>query len=247
LKERYSKEEIVELLKKYYQENNQQLTLDLYNKKKYKPSETTIRKRFGSWNEALEEAGIPINRAVDKWYSKEDVIKFLRKISEDGKAPTVDEYKKMNLSPNFDTVISRFGTWNEAIKQAGLEENRVLMDREEIINQLKLFAKKYPENISSEFYRNMKWKPSQKSIENQFGSWMNGLKEAGIDTDYQTYSNEDLLDELNRCMEFVYPRKLTMKQFDEMNKKPSSQTIYRRFGSWKKAITLAKEKKSVSK
>jgi hypothetical protein len=42
----YSHEEVIHALQRYANENNGLLTLKFYNDKKYKPSESTIRKKF---------------------------------------------------------------------------------------------------------------------------------------------------------------------------------------------------------
>lgn len=120
-----SKDDIIQALQGYVKENNGHLSLELYKKKKYKPSETTIRKKFGSWNQALQEAGITTNREGNKWY-KEDVIKILQNISQNGKAITIEEYQKKRKQPSYDTIVALFGSWNQALKKAGLKENSVI-------------------------------------------------------------------------------------------------------------------------
>src|SRR5437762_908149 len=115
----YTKQEIIIFLQRYYEESGGVLSLNLYRQKKYKPSETTIRKKFGSWNAALEAAGIPINKTVNKWYKKDDIVKVLQSISENGGIIIAREYQKKYTSPSFETVISLFGSWNNAIEAAG--------------------------------------------------------------------------------------------------------------------------------
>src|SRR3954454_22222823 len=100
----YTKQEIIIFLQRYYEESGGVLSLKLYRQKKYKPSETTIRKKFGSWNNALEAAGIPINRKVKRWYTKEDIIKFLQSISTNDKIIIAREYQKKYTSPSIETV-----------------------------------------------------------------------------------------------------------------------------------------------
>lgn len=238
----YSKEEIIKRLREYYKENDGILHLELYRQKKYKPSETTIRKRFGSWNEALTEAGIPINREVKKWYKKEDIIMFLKELSNDGTIMSANEYQKNYSSPSIETIISLFGSWNEALIAAEIDENRTLLEKDEIINRLKKYIKSYPTELNSDQYIQKKWKPSYHTIIRYFGSWIHALEKAGIKVEMPTYTDDEILDEINRCIEEVKPMPLTRTRYEKISNKPSTATIYRRFDSWENAIKLARKK-----
>lgn len=237
----YSKKDIISLLQQYSKENDGTLNLDIYKRKKYKPSETTIRKKFGSWNEALIEAGLPINREVKKWYTREDLILFLQNISTNGEMISANDYQKQYTSPTIETILSTFGTWNEALLAAGLLENRLILEENEILERLKKYTKQYPHSISSEHYINIKWKPSYHTIIRYFGSWSYALEKIGIHSEVITYSDEDILEELGRCMKIIDPLPLTRTKYEKMSNKPSAITIYRRFETWENAIKLAKE------
>lgn len=80
------------------------------------------RRAFGSWNNALEEAGLePIEI---KGRPEEELLDEIRRLAEElGKTPTSTEmWQKGEFSVTL--YRNRFGTWNDAIRAAGLEPNQ---------------------------------------------------------------------------------------------------------------------------
>ncbi len=152
------REEIIQSLRRYAQENNGILTYHLYRQKKYSPSDTTIR---------------------NKWYTEDKVIKILQNVSEDGNSITVEEYKKQRQQPSIETIVSLFGSWNDAIKKVGLRENRVLFTDEEMIQAIQDYAKEKGKFTITDFKKD-KIQPSYDSILKLFGSWTNEFKKSGI-------------------------------------------------------------------
>lgn len=77
---------------------------------------------FGSWNQALEAAGMGKNRADS--VSKTDLIQALQSLADDlGKTPTMVEMREQgeySERPYKDT----FGSWNGALKAADLDVNK---------------------------------------------------------------------------------------------------------------------------
>src|SRR3954452_19889318 len=240
MRKTYTKKDIITFLQAYYAKNGELLSLKLYRQKQYKPSETTIRKKFGSWNNALEEAGIPINRKVKSWYTKEDIIKHLQSISKNDAITIAREYQKKYTSPSIETVISLFGSWNNALKAAGLKENRVLMDKEDIIKSIQKFAQTFPLDVSVERYRKEEWQPSIDTIYRKFGSWIQALKVARISSKYRTYDEEEIMEKLCQYAEKIAPSPLTVTRYKSSPNLPHTKTIIRQFGSWEKALEKAR-------
>jgi len=77
---------------------------------------------FGGWNDALEEAGLDINKPVS--LTREQLLQELERVAEAiGKSPTMDEFR--NASKYTERAYKReFGTWNDALRAAGLEVNK---------------------------------------------------------------------------------------------------------------------------
>ena len=96
-----------------------------------KAHSSSIRRRFGGWQQALERAGLGnrynsqaprARRVVGRTFTDEQLLNELRAVSAkiDGKPVTVEafnEYADMNAA----TVMRRFGSWWAALKQAGLQ------------------------------------------------------------------------------------------------------------------------------
>jgi Homing endonuclease associated repeat/Sigma-70, region 4 len=94
------------------------------------PAPQTYYKRLGEWRVALQKAGLPPTPPA----SRKGCIKFddaaclraLRAVAGKlGEAPSGAEYRRFAMAsggafPSFSTVRSRFGSWAEALQQAGL-------------------------------------------------------------------------------------------------------------------------------
>lgn len=86
------------------------------------PSSVTIRQNFGSWNEAVREAGFePRPSTSAEEYTDEEILECIRDLAEDGEPPTMLEFKEDTSAPSDTPVKTRFGSWNEAVSQAGFD------------------------------------------------------------------------------------------------------------------------------
>lgn len=82
-------------------------------------SHTTYRRRFGSWNEAVKLAGFEPQGRHN--IGREELLGELMKLSDElGRTPKQED---MNTIGKFNdsTYIYRFGSWVNAIEEAGLE------------------------------------------------------------------------------------------------------------------------------
>lgn len=86
----------------------------------------TYRRRFGSWLDALEEAGLPSTPKRDRGpqYSDDELLDDLRDLADElGRTPTFADMNDHGPR-SATTFTNRFGTWNNAVEEAGLEPNR---------------------------------------------------------------------------------------------------------------------------
>jgi len=116
----YNKKDVLDGILEIDSKTNDRLTYEQYRKlREDQPSTKTIRKHFGNWNSALEAAGLETTTV-----SKDDILNDLQEVSSkvDGNM-TVKCYKKLSDDSNAATrtIRKKFGTWNEAKKEAGLE------------------------------------------------------------------------------------------------------------------------------
>lgn len=86
---------------------------------------STLEKRFGSWEQAMNAAGLSDRfDHSNKTISKEDIISELRRVSE-LLSQQVFSSKQFNRNANFSDHVVRkaFGTWHKAMQAAGLSTN----------------------------------------------------------------------------------------------------------------------------
>ncbi|MFW5917265.1 MAG: homing endonuclease associated repeat-containing protein [Halorubrum sp.] len=108
-------------LRRLADEHDQRPTVELMNDEgRYWVS--TYRRQFGSWTNALTEAGFePADARTAERISDEDLLAELERMATDrGATPTFQEMERDGAySPR--TYVNRFGSWNEALEAADLE------------------------------------------------------------------------------------------------------------------------------
>jgi len=95
------------------------VTLDEYFRYgHYKAS--VIKKRFGSWRKALEEAGVS-----SACVPPGELLTDLKRVSEYlGRGVLTEEEYDRQGKYSFRTVLRRFGSWHAALEKAGLKSAR---------------------------------------------------------------------------------------------------------------------------
>lgn len=91
------------------------------------PSATNVINHFGSWSAGLRAAGFeprPVGVKLDgRYWPRERIIEAIRAwAAEHGSPPTVSLWRTAGETrPAVATVVYHFGSWNAAIRAAGLE------------------------------------------------------------------------------------------------------------------------------
>jgi hypothetical protein len=178
----YSKEIIIEYIIKYYETYNKvPIGLDFDNLKDY-PSRNTVAKYFGSWNNAIEAAKLPINISFGgkkaSQVSSEDIIKNIMYLySKFSRAPTSTEYKQLY---DINMLIKVFGKWSIALQSANLEKfDTRAYSKEHVVSTL-LRAYKEDGSLRLVDYLDKDYSVSKDPINRLFGSWSNMLLELNI-------------------------------------------------------------------
>ena len=199
-------------------------------------SSKTYQKKFGSWNEAIEEAGFETNKEGS--IAKSDLRDELERLADQlGRTPTSRDmaedgkYATSNYS-------RKFGSWNDAVREVGLEPTRDRdVPREELIDEIQRLAEELggPPTVA-EMKEHGDYGVS--TCSNEFGTWNEALKTAGVGTNKQKDVPEsDLLAEIHSLSEHLGRTPSALKMSKDGGY--SVGAYERRFGSWNEALREA--------
>lgn len=195
------------------------------------------RDRFGSWNAALEAAGLE-PRSSSR-LSRDNLIDELQRLADElGHPPTYAEMKQQGAySPTpFDRV---FDSWNDALEAAGLNpsDKPGNISKQDLIDELQRLADVlgHPPTID-ELQEHGQF--SSGPYQNRFGSWSDALEAAGFEAQATSrLSREKLIEDLQQFADKLgHPPTLQ----EQKEQGPHSHTVYYdRFGSWRDALKAA--------
>ncbi|QZP37064.1 homing endonuclease associated repeat-containing protein [Halobaculum magnesiiphilum] len=143
---------------------------------------STYRRAFGSWNNALEAAGIDSSPSQDRQPVSDDaLLEELERVAEqvNGTPTTRAMEQHGEHSPN--TYIRRFGSWNDAVTAAGFEPNEEVgtetVTTEELIDELHRLADEIGDRPVADDLRKH-GKHALRTYQQRFGSWSAALEAA---------------------------------------------------------------------
>lgn len=221
----------------------------------YLPSNTTIVREFGSWNGALNAAGLRLNpkcrggRRV--YWTDERILESLREFYERiGRVPYRSAFGKAYSFefPSYSTVTKKFGSLKNAVIKAGVEEfceRKARWTDEEILEGLRAFCKEIGHTPSYDELRmtyNFRT-PRPATVVRRFGSLENAFSKAGIEVIRRSktrWTDEQILESLRA----IYKEIGHAPSCDELKmtynfRTPCPTTVTERFGSLREAITKA--------
>lgn len=138
-------------------------------------SVSTIQSRFGSYNNAVREAGL------EPWSEKtteEDVIEQLQHISENGVAPGIQEFNDHHHTASQQVIYTHFDGYPEAVKAAGLTREGGYT-KDEIIGHLQRVGENNTQPTQTDIKQDDD-APSIGCVKNMFGGWEKAISEAGF-------------------------------------------------------------------
>ena len=179
----------------------------------------------------------------NKLYSNEELLNRLQRFaSELGRPPSLNE---MNASgPHAaKTYADRFGSWNKALKTAGLEtgtnepNGRPVTPKDDLLADLKSVAETVGEAPSERCYRDH-GEYSVKTYCKRFGGWNSALRAADLESNVElNLSEEKLITALQEFAEEL-DRPPTTDEMDQNG--PYTTGPYKRaFGHWNQALRQA--------
>lgn len=196
-------------------------------------STNAYQNNFGTWNAALEAAGLNQNRRTD--FSEEDLLDELRNIEcQIGRTPTQDDISELG---DFyaKTYIDYFGSWNGALEAAGLDVvRRTNLSEETLLKELRRLEEEV-ERTPTQHDMSELGEFSLDPYIRCFGSWIEALDQIGLEPEYNTtISDEELLEEVQKLADELghTPRIVDMREHGRF-----SPSIYqRRFGGWNATV-----------
>ncbi|WP_432277037.1 homing endonuclease associated repeat-containing protein [Halobacterium salinarum] len=144
---------------------------------------STYRTRFGSWSEAIEAAGWEPN--PDRTHRSDEALQaeLYRLRDELGQVPTS---RDMDTHGEFSRGVyrNRWGSWNEAIEEAGLptRTHGMELSRTELIAELRRLADELG-RCPTTTDMNEHGEYSHSIYYNEFESWRSALEAASLDED----------------------------------------------------------------
>jgi SOS-response transcriptional repressor LexA len=199
-------------------------------------SPNTYIRKFESWNQALQLAGLDINSRQN--ISETELEHEIKRLAEElGRPP---ERREMDKYGRFSSTSyrSKFGSWNDALRAIGLEPSRIIdISESKLQSALKQFAKELGHTPS---YAEMDDKGpfSAGRYVREFGSWNEAVQTAGIEINNQReISASELKTQLNQLAERLGrpPSMCEMKNKGDFSTGP----YIAEFGSWNKALQAA--------
>jgi 5-methylcytosine-specific restriction endonuclease McrA len=143
-------------------------------------SSDTYKRRFGSWNKALGEAGYE-DRNLHRNVSREDLISEINRLHNKlGTTPTQAHVREHSV---YATILfqKEFGSWNDALECAGYNSNNQKnIPKQEIIDDIKSVAERVELSPTCNDMREY-GTYSVSTCMRKFGSWNNALSESGLD------------------------------------------------------------------
>jgi hypothetical protein len=196
----------------------------------------TYRRKFGSWNDALREAGLELSNRTD--IPKSDLLAELERLNEElERTPTVEDMWEKGRFGSA-TYRTAFGSWNDAIREADLDVNvRSDIPERELLGEIQSLAddlSRTPEGRDMDQHGQF----DSTTYNSRFGSWNEALKRVGFEPIRRTDIPEsELIDEIQRLADTLNrpPTRDEMEHRGEF----SSSTYRHRFETWTDALIEA--------
>lgn len=199
-RQKYSDEYLIERLKHLGEILGRTPKCEDLIKHENMPSRKAYSKHFGTWNNALTEAGFKLNMIRN--YTKEEIIKEVQ-----------DFYALHNRSPYYNelkyskTVIRNYWkNWDMMLKSLGLPPNRnihELKTKEDGIDLLRRIYEK-TKKIPTTTYIQNELKINKGWFTSTFGSFRKALYEAGLVGKEYTFNKEKLVIESINIIKKLY-------------------------------------------
>jgi len=148
----------------------------------------TVKRRFESWENALYQAGLDLES--EQTISTEDIIEDLRVIADIvGEQPDRQQYVEVGGVVSPSEVVSRFGSWENALDKAGLEpgvsqsrDGQSGFSDKAILADLRRVAdERGQDTLTMREYDTADGMTTAFEVKERWGTWAAALEQAGLD------------------------------------------------------------------
>ena len=173
--------------------------------------------------------------------SDDELLQNLKSVADSlgKKYITTAEYNSNGGKYSVSTIQKRFTTWENAHKIAGMTSPSIFTDDEALADIRRVANELNKDSVSIKEYEKYGYFYYSAIIKRFKNSWSNALSRAELSHTTKTYTDDELLEDMRRVAKLLNQDYLTLEQYRE-NGVSSSDTILRRFGSWKKALSKSK-------
>jgi hypothetical protein len=196
-------------------------------------SASTAAKRFGSWNEAVVEAGYqPRNPKHEPQYTEQELLAEIDRLADGDNPPSMREFDRKSEQYTPGAVQQRFESWNEAVVEAGYQPYipDTYIDESEVMSEIHRVATGDIGPTKREFNEQSTINPV--TAERRFGSWTEAITKAGL-YPLRHQSEKQWLEQLRSVSGRIAP-----PSSDYTGEHPAT-SYCRLFGSWWKACVRA--------
>lgn len=203
-----------------------------------RPALHNIQRLFGTWDDALEAAGHPVER-----WNRETILAALRELGRElGRRPKQsDVVPKRPGLPGYDTILRHCGSLPAAFEAAGFATER-RWTREETIEALRAWvAERGRAPTYDDWRRASDRHPGVSTVERLFGSWTEGLLAADLPIAKRNWDRESILAAL-RAWSSAHgraPITTDWRGADPTGGRPATFRVQREFGTWAAALRAA--------
>ncbi|MBL4950980.1 hypothetical protein JK635_01840 [Neobacillus sp. YIM B02564] len=245
-RKRYTKDDLINIIKNFYIENNKIPSAEDF--KSSSPSTSTFYRHFKSWEDALVSSGFK-RTSKNIEHSKVELIDLLKKYyHEFNEVPTAKGLESKENYPSYVPYFKKFGSLKNALIEAGLFELRAdkhnfdrdkTFSKEDCLHLLDEYIKRNNRIPTINELKDDKNMPSDMRYYNLFGGLNNALSELGYDPiNIGKYSDENLISKLIQLYNDIN-KVPTCSDIDNCEYTPYSKCYTERFGSLYVAYDLA--------
>ena len=166
-------------------------------------------------------------------YTKEELIKSLKRAEENIIPLTGDKFDKNSNYPSKKTISREFGSWSDACEEVDVESGQVT--QKSILHNIKSLYESGEIENSEDFFQHSET-ISSATFYKKFDSWREAVDKLDLEA-YTHYSTDDLLEFIKKFND-VYGY-VSARKFHYNHDYPASSTIINNFDSWNSAVAAA--------